>query len=84
MSEIKPLEEVDPDLARLLMDVSNGRIAAHVEGSRVFEMKNTAHDKWSLRNWPHRVLREVQADIGRNDLCICGSGKKYKKCCMKL
>ncbi len=21
--------------------------------------------------------------IGRNDLCPCGSGKKYKKCCMK-
>jgi len=21
--------------------------------------------------------------IGRNDLCSCGSGKKYKKCCMK-
>lgn len=21
--------------------------------------------------------------IGRNDLCHCGSGKKYKKCCMK-
>ncbi|MCK5542651.1 MAG: methionyl aminopeptidase [Desulfobacterales bacterium] len=20
--------------------------------------------------------------IGRNDLCLCGSGKKYKKCCM--
>ena len=20
--------------------------------------------------------------IGRNDLCPCGSGKKYKKCCM--
>ena len=20
--------------------------------------------------------------IGRNDPCICGSGKKYKKCCM--
>ncbi|WP_420887673.1 SEC-C metal-binding domain-containing protein [Candidatus Neptunochlamydia vexilliferae] len=19
--------------------------------------------------------------IGRNDPCICGSGKKYKKCC---
>lgn len=19
--------------------------------------------------------------IGRNDLCLCGSGKKYKKCC---
>ncbi len=22
--------------------------------------------------------------IGRNDTCPCGSGKKYKKCCMKL
>ena len=22
------------------------------------------------------------AKIGRNDLCPCGSGKKYKKCCM--
>ena len=21
--------------------------------------------------------------IGRNDPCICGSGKKYKKCCGK-
>ncbi len=22
-------------------------------------------------------------DIGRNDPCSCGSGKKYKKCCCK-
>ena len=22
------------------------------------------------------------AKIGRNDLCPCGSGKKYKRCCM--
>lgn len=21
--------------------------------------------------------------VGRNDLCVCGSGKKYKKCCAK-
>jgi preprotein translocase subunit SecA len=20
--------------------------------------------------------------VGRNDLCLCGSGKKYKKCCL--
>lgn len=24
------------------------------------------------------------ANIGRNDLCLCGSGKKYKKCCLSL
>ncbi|MBW1776499.1 MAG: SEC-C domain-containing protein [Deltaproteobacteria bacterium] len=25
--------------------------------------------------------RKVDAKIGRNDPCSCGSGKKYKKCC---
>ncbi|QTA80963.1 SEC-C motif-containing protein [Desulfonema limicola] len=28
------------------------------------------------------IVRE-NPKIGRNDLCPCGSGKKYKKCCMK-
>lgn len=28
------------------------------------------------------VVRE-EPRIGRNDSCPCGSGKKYKKCCMK-
>ena len=25
----------------------------------------------------------ITTDIGRNDLCPCGSGLKYKKCCLK-
>lgn len=25
---------------------------------------------------------DVKTNIGRNDLCYCGSGKKYKKCCI--
>ena len=31
---------------------------------------------------PDTVVRE-QPKIGRNDPCPCGSGKKYKKCCLK-
>jgi tetratricopeptide (TPR) repeat protein len=31
----------------------------------------------------HRFKEEfVLSKIGRNDLCPCGSGKKYKKCCL--
>lgn len=34
----------------------------------------------------HRLLQKYKATnskkIGRNDLCPCGSGKKYKKCCI--
>ena len=27
------------------------------------------------------VVKKADASVGRNDLCPCGSGKKYKKCC---
>lgn len=27
------------------------------------------------------TYRKIQAKVGRNDPCPCGSGKKYKKCC---
>ena len=33
----------------------------------------------------HAPVRQVMRDgpkIGRNEACPCGSGKKYKKCCM--
>ncbi len=32
-----------------------------------------------LLNWPQP--REAETVPGRNDPCLCGSGKKYKKCC---
>lgn len=31
------------------------------------------------------ILNEKKIkNIGRNDICICGSGKKYKKCCQNI
>jgi len=34
------------------------------------------------RNIGPRVLQVIkEATPGRNDVCSCGSGKKYKKCC---
>ncbi|MEL7598225.1 MAG: SEC-C metal-binding domain-containing protein, partial [Clostridiaceae bacterium] len=31
----------------------------------------------------HEPVRRKEEKIGRNDLCPCGSGKKYKNCCGK-
>jgi len=28
------------------------------------------------------VIKKFKNEVGRNDICLCGSGKKYKKCCM--
>jgi uncharacterized protein YecA (UPF0149 family) len=27
--------------------------------------------------------KELSEKLGRNDLCLCGSGKQFKKCCLK-
>ena len=29
-------------------------------------------------------MESVDMKIGRNDKCPCGSGKKYKNCCLKV
>ena len=46
------------------------------------------------KTWPQRFRNDGSAkgettvnkgaEIGRNDPCVCGSGKKFKKCCMGL
>ncbi|MES9842432.1 MAG: SEC-C metal-binding domain-containing protein [Candidatus Thiodiazotropha endolucinida] len=28
------------------------------------------------------MKKREQTPVGRNDPCPCGSGKKYKKCCL--
>jgi|Wag4MinimDraft_11_1082651.scaffolds.fasta_scaffold02337_2 hypothetical protein len=33
---------------------------------------------WTKKRHPHSNFK----DVGRNDECPCGSGKKYKKCCL--
>ncbi len=32
---------------------------------------------------PQSPLTRATPKIGRNDPCVCGNGRKYKKCCGK-
>lgn len=41
--------------------------------------KYTEYDR---HNFPFPTLPVIVSKIGRNDPCHCGSGKKYKKCCI--
>ena len=36
-----------------------------------------------LRQFRFEQVADIGKKIGRNDVCPCGSGKKYKKCCLK-
>jgi len=40
-------------------------------------------DVFNIKNYEDTKIIELKPKLGRNDLCHCGSGKKYKKCCAK-
>lgn len=41
------------------------------------------HDYWSARRPEYgRTVQGTAKKIGRNEPCPCGSGRKYKKCCL--
>ncbi|MCY0152795.1 YchJ family metal-binding protein [Hoeflea alexandrii] len=37
--------------------------------------------RWLYWDRLNEAAAPRQANVGRNDPCPCGSGKKYKKCC---
>jgi uncharacterized protein len=53
------------------------QMAAGIVGAHRYFRINRQHVTSPFRDEPHRS----PGKIGRNDLCPCGSGKKYKRCC---
>jgi len=51
--------------------------------SVIFDLKEfyDGVDEIKIKVKERRIIRRQK--IGRNDLCPCGSGKKYKKCCLR-
>jgi hypothetical protein len=47
------------------------------------QLFNKLHSELGVSERPllHTSFRQGSAKVGRNDICPCGSGKKYKKCC---
>jgi uncharacterized protein YecA (UPF0149 family) len=60
----------------------NGKDDGHVHGPGCNHDHNHGHHH---HHHDHGVetVRNVHRDVGRNDDCPCGSGKKFKKCCLK-
>jgi uncharacterized protein YecA (UPF0149 family) len=45
--------------------------------------KQAAYDEETHHHHHHHHTITNDHKIGRNDPCHCGSGKKYKKCCLQ-
>ena len=65
------------DTAKAILNV---RIEQHVEREEVAKVTGTNKDD-SASKGPYKRKEEK---VGRNDLCPCGSGKKYKQCCGRM
>jgi len=64
--QVEPIETSDPELARLLNWWCNTGYKKH---------------KTRIDDTPELIPSRASVIPGRNDPCMCGSGKKYKKCC---
>jgi TPR repeat protein len=66
------------------LDTDNQYEAAKAEfAAAMEELRQQARQQASLRaGLPKESLPPPDKKVGRNDPCPCGSGKKYKKCCM--
>lgn len=75
------------DLRTVLLPPSNELYRFGGELYAGYEDGSTYYQDAFGRTLPeNKYLRKTtnNKDIGRNDHCGCGSGKKYKKCCMDL
>ena len=48
----------------------------------VSKRKEEMAERERLATMPRQPYVREEPRVGRNDPCPCGSGKKYKKCCM--
>ncbi|MFZ1109220.1 MAG: UPF0149 family protein [Rhodomicrobium sp.] len=76
-------------LAALLQDEKIDAKMAEigVDPKAIFEDALEAISDWVLALYRNReekslAYRRLEEKVGRNDPCPCGSGKKYKKCCL--
>ncbi len=58
--------------------------SAVVDGREAFEQAVADPDRPRFAPRRKEPDRRPAAKIGRNDPCPCGSGKKYKRCCLRL
>ncbi|WP_299093535.1 preprotein translocase subunit SecA [uncultured Metabacillus sp.] len=68
---------IEEDVAKYIM---KAQIRNNLERQEVAKGQTAVHPKEGDEKPKKKPARKV-VEIGRNEPCICGSGKKYKNCC---
>ena len=76
------VEDEINEFLKLLTTLSNSTRKWVLRGYMPSELVRNPTRK-PARSLPNKPVSTVQRKVGRNDRCVCGSGKKYKHCCGK-
>ena len=71
----KMMQKIDQNITLML---ARSEIRQNIERKEVSKKKITNDSDDTAKKTPKKSTK-----VGRNDLCPCGSGKKYKQCCGK-
>ena len=71
----KMMQTIDQNITLML---ARSEIRQNIERKEVSKKQITNDSDDSLKKTPKKSTK-----VGRNDLCPCGSGRKYKQCCGK-
>ncbi len=69
----------DDMITAMRRDVANALMGI----KRVERVENIPVKKAPKADRPQGTIKKTEKEVGRNDPCPCGSGKKYKNCCGK-
>lgn len=84
------MESMNADFVSHTLDETSARnieqrtVETHTEyENETLNENQQAADSAGRGSGKAETIRNRDVKVGRNDPCICGSGKKYKNCCMR-
>jgi len=78
MSDPVPFEVEDPELGRLIVQLQEAWLSTSPGSDKRKRLTSIFNQVSQITKQPEATM----VAVGRNDPCPCGSGKKFKKCCL--
>ena len=82
LHRVKDISVESTDPTKCIMQYSDGTIQDRILKREVFMYDADKDMNQHYVEYMVTYTQKIRGKVGRNDKCICGSGKKYKKCCM--
>lgn len=85
LSYFPGMQEIDEKMTEIIDNKLNKSFGDDYPVKRYYNfLKKTGinFETKELTNEPKKFIHDDGSNVGRNEKCPCGSGKKYKKCCL--